>query len=576
MSRRILIPCSLMLLLLAVVGVFSNSISNGFVWDDEAQILNNPWIKDVEHLGKMFSSDVFGYYQSVSTTNYYRPVAHVFYTATWHGFGSDARAFHLVNLILHVLVTMLVFATVARLSNRSLAVEEGRDRERGGLAHSDPRSLIGAFAAALLFGVHPVHAEAVNWISGIMELAFTLFGLLSFHFFLNMEEKRGKVASSLSVILFLLALFSKETAIVFLPLFLLHDLSRGDGGSFARVSFKKYIPYLVATAFYLGMRTVALNRFVPVDMHPDLSTYECVINVFPLFVQHLWKLVWPVDLNVFHVFHPVRSILEWRTLLGLLVSFCYLASLAWWWKRDRLVFFALASILVPLLPLFYIRAIAPVVLAEQHLYLPSLGLALLVARVVVWAASRDTGVRYGVGLLLVLAVGLSSVSTVQRNPVWKDNLSLWSDAVTKSPESYYVHESLGGALLNSGRIDEAIEHYRVSLENNPAPSARTFNSVGIAYSRKGRTDEAIRAFTRALGIDPEYARAHIGLGIAFYGKGWTDRAIEEFRSAIAIDPYLVDAHHNLGVAYASKGDRAEAEKAWQRASMLDPGRYEKR
>ena len=105
-SREIWILSSMVLLALAVSGVFSNGISNGFVWDDEAQIVNNPWIKDIGYLGKMFSSDVFGYYQSVATTNYYRPVAHVFYTATWYGFGSNAPAFHLVNLVLHIGVTV--------------------------------------------------------------------------------------------------------------------------------------------------------------------------------------------------------------------------------------------------------------------------------------------------------------------------------------------------------------------------------------------------------------------------------------------------------------------------------------
>jgi tetratricopeptide (TPR) repeat protein len=168
------------------------------------------------------------------------------------------------------------------------------------------------------------------------------------------------------------------------------------------------------------------------------------------------------------------------------------------------------------------------------------------------------------------------VVTFQRNRVWKDNLSLWSDAVEKSPESAFVHESLAGAFLNGGRIDEAIEHYEVVLENDPKPSARTYNNVGIAYSRKGWTEQAIRSFSRALSVRPDYARAHIGLGIAYYEKGWTDRSIEEFRSAIELDPYLVDAYHNLGVAYRSKGNHREAEEAMKEASRLNPAYYNKR
>ena len=575
-NGRILFSGSIVLVVLVVTAVFWNGLSNGFVWDDAAQIVNNPWIKDIGYLGKMFSSDVFGHQQSVATTNYYRPVAHVFYTATWHVFGSNAAAFHALNLLLHIAVTVSIFALVFTLLNRwpTAGGEAGRKEQRG--AESDAKRLLAASLAALVFGVHPGHAEAVSWISGIMELAFTLFGLLSFGLFLEVRRKERKIVSlSLSAFLFLLALFSKETAIVFLPLFLLYDLARGDEKLLDRRVYAKYVPYLIAIAHYLAMRDHALHRFVPVDMHPDLSTYECAINVFPLFLQHLLGLVWPFDLNVFHVFHPVRSILEPRALAGLFVACCLLAGLHWSWKKDRLVFFALMLILVPLLPLFYIRAIAPILFAEQHLYLPSFGLALLLARITVWALSRDTGIRYGVPLVLVLVICVFSATTAERNPVWKDNLTLWSDAALKSPESAFVHESLAGAFLNRGRLDEAIEHYRLALRDDPTPSARTYNSLGIAYSRKGWKQEAVEAFSRALRIRPDYARAHIGLGIAFFEQGSTDRAIEEFQSAIRIDPYLVDAYHNLGVAYSAKGDLAAAEKAMREASRLDPEYYQK-
>ncbi len=101
-NGKISIYVSMTLLALAVFGVFLNAIPNGYVWDDEVQILNNPWIKDIAYLGKMFSSDVFGHFQSVEASNYYRPIAHALYTITWHLFGSSASAFHVVNIFLHL------------------------------------------------------------------------------------------------------------------------------------------------------------------------------------------------------------------------------------------------------------------------------------------------------------------------------------------------------------------------------------------------------------------------------------------------------------------------------------------
>lgn len=563
LERQLLRSAAVMLVVVVVCGVFYESLSNGFVWDDEAQILNNPWIKDVAHLGKIFSSDVFGATQSVETTNYYRPVAHLLYTLTWFCFGPNARAFHAVNLLLHLAATVMVFVLCARLL---------RSRRESGI-EDDPIGLMGALAAALFFGVHPAHAEAVNWISGVMELAFTVFGMLSFHLFLGLRERGQTGRLCVSVTLFALALFSKETAVVFLPLFLVYDLTLRREGWDVALAFRRYSLYLGAVALYLAMRTHALGSFVPRDMHPELTSYECVINIFPLFVQHLVGLLWPTELNVFHVFRPVHSILEPRTVVGLIVGAGYLASMYFAWRKDRLVFFGLAVVLVPILPLFYIRGIAPVVFAEQHLYLPSFGLALLLGRLLVWGSSQGRLVRVAVASALPVAVCLLSLSTVQRNPVWKDNLSLWSDAVKKSPDSAYVHESLAGALLSHRRAHEAIEQYQMILAIDPAPSARTYNNLGIAYAEIGETERAIESFDRALRISPAYARAHVGRGIAFHKKGWTERAIEEFRAAIRLDPYLADAHHNLGVAHAEQGNYREAEEAMRRASALNPAYY---
>ncbi len=574
-SSKLLFYSSMALLVLVVLGVYSNSISNGFVWDDKVQVVDNPWIKNIRDIGKIFSSDVFSYYQTVEKTNYYRPVAHVFYMTTWYAFGSNAWAFHLVNLLLHASVTILVFLVVLELQVRSLPTVAPGKQGKAWLAWSNPKDLFIALIASILFAVHPVHTEAVNWISGIMELAFTLFGLLSFHFFLASEEKRSDLTLGLSVFFFLLALFSKETAVVFLPLFFVYDLAFGNLHSISKTTYKKYASYLLAIVFYLSMRTYALGQFVPLDLHPELTNYECLINVFPLFVQHLEKLVWPINLNVFHVFHPTHSILDPRTLLGVAISIAYLSVTYWSWRRDRLLFFSLSLILIPLFPLFYVRGIAPVLFAEQHLYLPSVGFSLLLARITLWTTSQDRRLGHGFCFILFVAIGCFSILTFQRNSVWKDNLSLWSDAAIKSPDSAYVHESLGGGFLVHGQIDKAIAHYTKTLELNPTPSARVYNNIGVAYSQKGDPDEAMRAFSHAVRIRPDYARAHLGLGIALFNKGLTDKSISEIQLAIKYDQYLVDAYHNLGVAYLSQGKNAEAAKAMEQATALDPDYYKR-
>jgi len=560
----------IMFLVCVVAVVHVNSISNGFVYDDTVQILQNPWIKDIQYIGKIFTSDVWAYYQTAEASNYYRPLANIFYMVTWHFFGADARAFHAVNILLHISVVVLIFLLVLKLLDSTWLI---KGRFMKGLCSSDTNKKLGAFIVALLFGVHTIHSEAVNWISGIMELMFTLFGLMSFYFFLDHERKGFLVLSSS---FFLIALFSKETAVVFLPFFFLYDLCCGEKRFNVRTSFITYIPYVIALVLYFLIRTYAVGEFAPVNMHPDLSNYECVLNVFPQFTEHLWKLLWPVNLSIYHVFEPVRSIFEPRTVLGLCVSICYLGCLYWSWKRDRFVFFALVLIGIPLLPYFYIRGIGPTIFEEQHLYLSSLGFLMLPLRIYLWVDLKSSKFRYGFYFLVLIALCFYSVMTVQRNGIWKDNLSVWRDAVKKYPESAIVHESLAGGYLEHGRIDEAIDHYHRAVKFASIPSARLYNNLGTAYTRKGKMDEAIGYFMQAISIRPEYARAHLGLGVALDAQGRTDKAIEAFQNAVRYDPYLADAYNNLGVAYAKQGNFVAAQQAMKQATTIDPEYYKKK
>jgi len=561
---------SIMILVLVVALVHVNSVSNGFVYDDNVQILQNPWIKDINYIGKIFTSDVWAYYQTAEASNYYRPLANIFYMVTWHFAGADAGAFHAVNIFLHISVVVMIFLLVLKLLNSTWLI---KSRFMKDFCSSDVNKKLGAFMVSLLFGVHPIHSEAVNWISGIMELMFTLFGLMSFYFFLHHERKGFLLLSS---ILFLIALFSKETAVVFLPLFFLYEVSSGEKHFKLGKSLVKYIPYIAAFAFYFFVRTYALGKFAPVNMHPDLSNYECVLNVFPQFADHLWKLLLPVNLSIFHVFKPVRSMFEPRTILGIFVSFCYAGGLYWSWKRDRFIFFGLVLIVVPLLPYFYIRGIGPTVFEEQHLYLSSLGFLMLLLGIYLRVHLKSTKIKFGFYFLLMITICFYSVMTVHRNGIWKDDLSVWRDAVKKYPESAIVHESLAGGYLEHGRIDEAIDHYHLALKLASNPSARLYNNLGTAYTRKGKYDEAVGYFMQSISIRPEYARAHLGLGVALDLQGKTDKAIEAFENAVRYDPYLADAFNNLGVAYAKQGNFVAAQRAMRQATTIDPEYYKKK
>ena len=168
-----------------------------------------------------------------------------------------------------------------------------------------------------------------------------------------------------------------------------------------------------------------------------------------------------------------------------------------------------------------------------------------------------------VSLLLVFAA-----ATYQRNLVWKDDLSLWSDIVKKSSYKARPYNNLANACEKRGLIDQAILLARKSIALNPN-LAEPHNNLGLCYLEKGWTDKATLEFKRAIRINPNFARAYSNLGLAYSRQGQKGMAIAQHKQALEVNPYFVDAHNNLGVCYFDKGRIDKAISHFQHAIKID-------
>jgi tetratricopeptide (TPR) repeat protein len=559
-------PAGSMLLVQIIVvfliafGVYLNTLSNGFVYDDDAQVVENIWIKSIKYIPRIFLTDVWKF-SGDATSSYYRPMMHVVYLMNYKIFGLSPWGFHLVNIILHAGVSVLVLFVARRL------ICAVRPADSFGF-------LTMPFLAGLLFAVHPIHTEVVAWVAGVPELLFTLFTLLSLYLYIQAGEGKHphhrSISYSLSVVSFALAIFSKETAIV-LPLFLvIYDYAFKDGQDRLIASMKRCVPYVTVAAICLIMRLIALGGFAPLRRHSDLSSYECLINVFPLFARYLGKILLPVNLNAFYVFHPIRSITELEGILSLAVTSLFLLLLILSFRRNRVAFFGLVVTAAPLIPVLYIRGVGINVFAERYLYLPSVGFAILLSLLIQWASGRFPKWRMPVVILLLAgAGGFFSVGTIDRNRIWKDNFVLWTDTLKKSPDGAIPHASMGDALLALGRVDEAIREYDRALALSPDYYGAIVN-LGVAYLDKGLVDRAIEQARSALNSKPNSYGAHVNLGLAYMRKGRIDEAIEEFRAAIRLNPDSAGSYNNLGLAYGSQGRLAYAIRCYEKAVSLNP------
>jgi len=550
--RGLLKTAPVILVALVSFGVYFNALPNGFVYDDELQIVDNYLLRDAKYIPEIFSTSLWEHVGRGSS--YYRPFLNLILMANYHVFGLAPWGYHFVNVLFHALAAIAVYF---------LAAELLKNNGRGGF-FSPP------LIAALLFAVHPIHTEAVAWASGLMDLSFALFYMLSFYFYLR-SDMRFDAKYALSVFFFLLAALSKEPALTLPLLLLAYDLSFRKEGAGLSGYLKRYIPYGIAAGLYFILRVNALGGLAPVKSTVELSLYGYFLNILFLFSLYLKKLLLPVDLNFFYLFKPLHSFFSLRGALSSLAAAGFAGLIFFSFRRARPVFLALMFILIPLLPVLYIPALTQGLeqaLTERYLYLPSFGFVLLIAY---FASKFPERVAHGKALAISLALLflIYSAGTIKRNFVWKDSLTLAGDTLLKSPDSAVAHQTLGYALLHEGQRDKGISHMRTAFRLKPDLVHKSID-LGIAYAQRGLLKKAILEFHVALMLDPDSVPAHYNLGLAYEKKGWTKEAVAEFETLLKLAPSFADAHSALGVLYAEKGMLGPAIEHFEDALKWNP------
>jgi protein O-mannosyl-transferase len=548
----------LLIILLFSFLVYFNALSGDFVYDDMLQIVDNPWIKDLRNIPTIFSKGVWSFWSFQAEpvfSNYYRPLMQIIYMLDYYIFGLKPWGFHLVNILFHCGVSVLVFLIVRKF----LTEQEGTASS----AYLSP-----PFIAAMLFASHPIHTEAVTWIAGLPEVSFTFFYLLSFYLYMSFLDgaKRGYL---LSVLSFSVAILFKEPALTLPIMLIAYDYQLRKLDESISDGLKRYIPYVVISIVYLLVRYYVLGSFAPIESYTDLSTYQRIINVLPLFNAYLTSLLLPFNLNFWHTFHPISSLFEEKGMISVVVAIVFSIVAVAAFRKNKALFFSLLLFLVPLLPVFYIRGIIGKPFAERYLYLPSVGYVLFLAIFLSWAKKKFLPAGRSITIVFIVIVGLNTVGTIYRNNIWKDDVTIWSDTVKKSPDSAAAHHNLGFAYASKGQFDMAITEYQISLHLNPDDGEVFFN-LANAYASKGQLDMAIAQYQIIILRKPDFADTYFNLGLAYASKGQLDMAIAQFQTALQLKPDYAQAHGNLGNAYASKGQFDMAIAEYQIALRLKP------
>ena len=528
-------------LFLAVAGlVYANALRNDFTMDDGIYILGNP---QVTH------SSMRGLFAPHGVSNVFRPVTFASFALNWRLGGARPFGFHLFNLILHVGASLLLCLLLEALLGAS------------------PAGKAVAFAAALVFAVHPLHTEAVSSVVGRAELLAA--GFLFAAWILHLSDQQIP-----ALICFILALLSKESAVIFLPLLLVGDYARGK--------WKPPLRYaLIAgvTLLYLGVLwKVQGGRFGPMS----ISRLDNPLVVIParwriLNALHVaWKYAvlhfCPAKLSCDYSFNTIPIYLNWRhTLPALLATFSVIGAWTWaLWKRRRGLILAggiyfggfavTANILMP----------TGTIMGERLAYLPSAGFCLLAALGWNWLRERERTVALAA---LTAVVAAFSMRAMVRNQDWRDNLSLYSAGVHVSPGSAKMHSNLGGEYMASGQRDLAAGEYQTALRINPDyPDALA--GYGLLEAWRGHNDAAGRMLERAFYMsdrkNPNYDFLAVNYAALLMQTNHMEGALNVLNRETAESPSYSRAWSNRAVIRYKQGEPALARADAEAALRLDP------
>lgn len=562
-----------------VLIAYAGNLNNGFVWDDNQQIVMNPDLQPGAPWSHLFSADVWGYKHrdQPGHSNYYRPFQMVAYRLTADWFGLQPQSLHALSLVF-VLAAVLAAFTVYLKLTRSLAV---------------------AFAAAALFAVHPVHSEAVDWISALPELGCATFLLISFGLFLSARgpsadlnltrrfSPRHWTLFALSLLAFAAALLWKETAVVLPVIIAACAICLESGNSpghfkerlFSAVKLSALFWCLLAV--YLVLRFRMLGSLAVRQRIWDLTPFQVGLNVFHLMALYWWKLTAPLHLNAYYVFSPVRSIADPRAIVGVLFVTLACIAVGYAFGRAPLIAFAALWVFITLLPVMNIYALGRNVFAERYLYLPSVGFCLLVAVIAASLLKRlPENLRKPLSALLLVGVVVwFSAESFARTPDWHDDATLFRKTLDVSPDAPFVHFMVAAAQADGGKPAEsqsAEAHYLQAIalarDENPPDSLdlqRSYEGLASLYSDRSdyaRALQVLHQWRDAVPSDPEL---DVEEGLILLKSGHWQEAEPLLNRVFAARPQDENVLNALGLlAWEHKRNLAEAESYFTRALAI--------
>ncbi len=532
-STHPLLFSALVITLLCVL-TFGRSLFGGYIMDDWPVVKENSQITEIKYIPNYFTQGVWAntdWADEVDLADFrnYRPLFLLLLNLEYQLWGESSLAYHAVNLILHIINSLLVFYLIILLLQKS---------------GNESKLHIAAPLGAILFAVHPTHVESIAWISGVTDLLATLFILSTIIFYLKYSATRKVVFGVLAVTSYLAALLSKES-VIFLPLLMVfYDILFEK-----KFYIRRYIPYGILFILYLIIRDAVL---VQAGLYYNIENWDVLLQFVAYYFQLLF-VPWPLEYYYGKLGNNILNIVAGACIIFALL---YLTT-----KLSKKTFpffaFSICCILVTLAPALSISLLKEPVFAIRVLYAPSIGLALLVAGLYFY--SRVTTQRLIVTCWSIVTIIFMSLSVVEIND-WKNDEVFYTQAAIASPESYRPYKGLVlfyERANNTPKIVEALLK-GASLTNDDMVYIEFIEKVALLYGQDGDIEKSEYYYKDVINKAPKHSSAWVGLGNNALARKDTEQALEYYQEAFKADPANAVASYNLAMVYRSLGYTQEA------------------
>jgi tetratricopeptide (TPR) repeat protein len=603
-------------LLLAVFLVFGQTLRYGFVNYDDGQ-----YVYEKPEISAGLTAHGIAWAFTHGHVGHWHPLTSISHMLDCQLYGLWPGGHHLTNVLLHAATSILLFLVLWRMTG----------------------SLWPSALVAAVFAVHPLRAESVAWVSERKDVLSGLCFMLTLAAYTAYVRRPFSWARYLTVVAAFAAGLMAKPMLVTLPcLLLLLDywplgrtkwglgirdwgLEIGDGqgreggeqsaeGSGPRAEGSaeskaqgprpKTLAWLIVEKIPLALMTVACSLAALATENKVMASMESmpwrwrVANALVSYVVYLEQFFCPLGLAVFYP-HPRDTIPTWSVIVAAGVLLAVSAAALLWWRKYPFLLVGWLWYLGMLLPVIELVQLGRQARADRYTYLPQIGIAIALVwgvergsrfwpyrrwtqervsrnsggknafeTVEIRRQQRQTSVRHALGIASVgLVAGLMACAWRQTS-YWRDSETLWAHAVACTERNSVTHTNLGLALAERGRFDDAIGHYRKALEIER--DVLPYYNLGIALAALGRPAEAVDAYRSALAVKPDDAKVRGNLGAALVGLGRVDEAVVEYRKALEIDADDAAANSNLGAVLAARGQVDEAIAHYRRVLKTKP------